>query len=175
MRPIDIERFSSIASQSPITDVLLAIERSGNGSDGEWTSLEGGPILLCFDDHCAVLRQPVGRSSIELLHSSLDEWHALIKQDYPECVTGLMSIFDAVCYPENRDSTSPRASRVIAFEQRDTNALSGMIVELSTGGSISVDAYSYGGLVWFLDGQLSIFRRQCVDAMSLQEKIVWTR
>lgn len=60
MRPIDIERFSSIASQSPITDVLLAIERSGNGSDGEWTSLEGGPILLCFDDHCAVLRQPVG-------------------------------------------------------------------------------------------------------------------
>jgi hypothetical protein len=172
MNIIDIEQFAAIAYRRPLTNVFVGIESTTDDSTGPWAKLEGGPILACFHDICILLRQPLGRSHVEIMVLSLDEWATLAKREFPEAVTALMQVFETICYRKDLNDSPPSVSKVTVFQDHEAKSVGGIMLELSTGGSFGVDASSYGGLVWFLDGQASVFRREYVDAMLLQEKVI---
>jgi hypothetical protein len=175
MSTISVDAFARIASQHPITDVFIAIESLTADLTGQWARLEGGPIIFCFGDICVVFRQPIGCSHIELIQTSLENWTISTKHDYPELATAIMRVFETVCYRKDLNDNPPFVSKITKFEENGTKNIGAILMELSPGGSIGIDASSYGGLVWFLDGQASIFRREYVEVMSLHEKIVWER
>jgi hypothetical protein len=175
MNTISIDNFAQIADRHPITDVRVAIELNTDDQIGYWARLEGGPIVFYFGEICVVLRQPIGRAHIELVQSTPDHLAKSIKRDYPDCPTAMMRVFETVCYRNDLDDNPPFLSNITVFEENGTKNIGGMLMALSPGGLIGIDASSYGGLVWFLDGQKAIFRREYIEVMSLNERVIWER
>jgi hypothetical protein len=97
------------------------------------------------------------------------------KQEYVDCPVALMRVFGQICYPKTLDDSSPFITKVTACEQTAKNKTSGLVIEFSTGGTMGIDATFYGGLVWFLDNQVSIFRREGMAALSMQERVLWQK
>lgn len=171
MNILNIEQFATIVYSRPLTNVFVGIESIVDDPIEQWARLEGGPILVCFEDVCILLRQPIGKCQVEIVLSSLEESAMLVREGLPdpETKTALMQIFESACYPSTFDHIPPSVAEVKLFQNPKAKSVGGIILELSTGGSFGIDASSYGGLVWFLDGQASIFRRKYVDVMLLQE------
>ncbi len=170
---MSINTFIETLKEQPITDVYMAIEALSDDPTERWAKLEGGPVIFCFDDSCVVLRQPIGSEDISCERLLLSEWSAWARKEYPDCRTGLMRIFENVCYRKNLDDAPPRVTKVTTFEQGNTKKLGGLLIDFSTGGSIGLDASSYGGLVWFLNEQLPIFRSEYAAIVPLHEEVVW--
>lgn len=172
MKTIDMTEFARAAYQCPITDVFVGVESISEGKPKHWAMMEGGPILLCFSDRCLIMRQPIGRCGIEFVQSTLGEWSNAITQEYPELDIGFLRIFEQACFRLDLNDLPPKVSNILVFQNRDSKTNEGLILELTTGGSLGIDASSYGGLVWFLDGQVSIYRRECVNSLLLEEHII---
>lgn len=174
MKIIDIAQFAIIAYNHALTNVYVGIEQTASLPIRQWARLEGGPILACFGDDCVLFRQPIGKSHIQIISSSLEESATLMTQDLPDpdTETAWMQIFETACYPSDLGDTLPSVSRVTMYRNHETGSVGGIILELSTGGLLGFDASSYGGLTLFLDGQASTFRRNVVEALALHEEVI---
>ena len=174
MKILDAEQFAKIAYHHALTNIFVGIEAISNHPIRLWAKLEGGPILVCFGDECVLFRQPIGKSHVEIVLSSVEESASLIGQDLPdpETETALMQVFETACYPIDSNGAPPKVTEVTVFRNHEENTVGGMILELSTGCSLGFDASSYGGLILFLDGQASMFRRNVIDALSLHEEVI---
>lgn len=174
MKIIDIAQFAVIAYHRTLTNVHVGIEEITNLPIRQWARLESGPTLVCFGDDCVLLRQPIGKSHVEIILSSLEESAVLISQDLPDpdTETAWMQIFETACYPNDLSDTPPSVSTVTIYRNHETNSVGGIILKLSTGSLLGFDASSYGGLTLFFDGQAATFRRNVVKALSLHEEVI---
>lgn len=171
MKIIDIDEFAAIAYERPLTDMFVVVESVSDTPIAQWASLEGGPIIICFDDICTILRQPIGCCHVEFLQSHLEESAEVLSSEYPDLEISYMRIFETACFRKDLNDFPPGIVRITQFQDRQTMHVVGIVADLSTGGAFGVDALSYGGLVWFLDGQTAIFRRECVDDKRIERLV----
>lgn len=181
MHRLTIDELTSISATQPVVDILVGIELLDDAPPGLWCRQEGGPVLLCFGEGIrVVLRQPIGRAHIEAFQILSGEPYQPESPLDSAVPTAFMRLYETACYPKDLNDVPPFIQTLTTFSQevasqQESPGVVGMIWELSTGGSIGLDASSYGGLVLFLDGHSALFRRQCVTALSLKETVVWTR
>ena len=174
MKIIDSVQFGNIAYKQTLTNVFVGIEKISDSPITIWAKLEGGPILLSFGEDFLLFRQPMGKSHVEIVSASLQESTVLLSQGLPdsETETSWMQLFETVCYPNDLNETQPAVSKITMYRNAETTLVGGIILELSTGSLLGIDASSYGGLTLFLDGQAAFFLRNVVSALSLHEEVV---
>lgn len=181
MDRLTIDELARISATQPIVDILVGIELLDEAPPGLWGRQEGGPVLLCFGEGIrVVLRQPIGRAHIEAFQILSGEPYLPEDPLGSEFPTAFMRLYETACYRKDLNDVPPFVQTLTTFSQeassqQETPGVAGMIWELSTGGSIGVDASSYGGLVLFFDGHTALFRRECVAAYCVKETVVWTR
>jgi hypothetical protein len=174
MKFIDIDQFAKIAYRLSLVNVYLGVEAIETVPLLVWARLEAGPVLACFGDECVLFRQPIGECQVEIILASIEECASLIKEDLPDSdtETAFVQITANVSYPNDSNDSPSSISRITTYQNQDNNKIVGIILELTTGSSIGLDASSYGGISLFFDGQAASFQRNIVDALSLHEKVI---
>ncbi|MGV3608175.1 MAG: hypothetical protein ACO1RA_17345 [Planctomycetaceae bacterium] len=171
--------FVDFISANTITDVFIAIEQVRDTPVQHWVRYEGGALFICSDSGTFVLSQPIGRELIEFQMCSMDDWavSALAESAVPEDTQiAFFKLFEYVCYRNDINDHPTSVVKVTAF-YRDSEARGpcGLLLDLSTGGTLGIDALIYGGLLLFFDNQADIFRRNSVNARGLIESVVWDK
>lgn len=171
--------FISFISTNIVTDVFIAIEQVRDTPVQHWVRYEGGALFICSDSGTFVLSQPIGRGHIEFQMCSMDDWavSALAESAIPEDTQiGFFRLFEYACYRNDINEHFTSVLKVTAFykdsESRDP---CGLLLDLSTGGTLGIDAFIYGGLLLFLDNQADIFRRNSVNGRGVIENVVWDK
>lgn len=160
--------------------MFVGISDTLEGSLEVWTRSEGGPVFLCSGSNVVVLYQPVGSNHIQFSMLSIDEldsWRQKAQEEFPEIRVSFMRFYKYVCYPNDYDYTPPKVNNVSAcFKAADSQVSPCcLLIELSTGRTLGIDAFADDGLSLFLDNQVNVFREHHFDSCGLVESVLWSR
>lgn len=159
----------------PITDVVVICELVLDNGYKKWSKAEGGTIVVEFEDGASLaMMQPLGRETVQITTMSVAEAIMKLQAGAPEDEFAAVSLFDLFCFRCNASERGPELTEVTGFFKDDTSEnILGLTILLSTGNLIGIDASSYGGLTWFLDGHVASFRNDYSNPCGLTERLIW--
>lgn len=179
-RALTLNELIAHLSQSSIDEIFIGISDTLEGSLEVWTRSEGGPVFLCSGSNVVVFSQPLGSNEIQFSTLSIDEldsWRLKAQEEFPEIRVSFMRFYKYVCYPNDYDYAPPAVNKVSAFFKAEDNQVSPccLLIELSTGSTLGIDAFADDGLSLFLDNQVKVFREHHGDFLGLTESVLWSR
>jgi len=171
-----------------ITELLAIVARKGISQihmimagleDTHFSPAEGGPLFIEFENVGVMFSQVLGREAIAISECRLSEWLAKMNECNEDYQFASMDVFELFCYRCNAFDKPPMVDRVVAYhtpdKAKDGDPFFGLILTLSTGATIGMEASADGGLLYFLDGQASCFEKDCTNVFKLKRKELWKR
>ena len=163
------------AAGKPITDVVAICELESDDGYKKWSKAEGGTLVIEFEDGTSLtMTQPLGREIVQITAMSVAGAIMNSKADVPDEEFAAVSLFDLFCFRCDSSDRGPVLTEITGFfREGDSENILGLTISLSTGNLIGIDASSYGGLTWFLDGHLTSFRNGYSNLCGLTERLIW--
>lgn len=169
-------QFASTAANETLTDILLIGVIDVDEAPPRYYQTQGGPLCFQFLNGSFIVEQPLGKESIQFANITLENWIARRQENAPDYRLATFSVFELFCYRRNAYDPTPRIDRIVGYRQSDeADDYCGLLLDLSTGGCLGIDASSDEGLRYFLNGHKRIFEREYVAPMGLKQHIVWDR